>query len=658
MGMFLWVFSIRADVRLSEIFGSRMMVQRDKPLIVWGKADPDEAVSVTFSEQIRATVADRKGRWQVTFDPVAFDPELPARSLNINGKNQITINDVVVGDLWLWAGENTPNYPTKDSDELVNQSGSSDHPSLHWFAMDSVSSDGLKIEVPAKWNRFDLSALDETGSAAEVFAVELHQRLSVPIGIILATEPRTSIESWISPASNKTKSAGMFNAMIAPLARVSFSGVIWDHGESNLNHSVQYRRLLPLLIHDWRSVFHDDNLPFLIVQLRARKFSDSELSSEKEPSHNRLDEKPLLRLNPQAAAELREAQASVLNGWRLNPYEEDDTVHVKDHVITMAPGQAMTGATWDGPITRMNYEISLDAKRIAGEDFFCGLTFPVGPECCSLILGGWAGQVVGLSSLDYLDASQNETSRRMNFEMDRWYSVRVRVTPFRIEAWLDGKSIVDAVTTNRQIDIRLTVSPSKPLGVATYFTTGAFRNFTSRILTPVPMGSSSRKRSLQQIALPKTGIAVTVDLGAEPSSSRLGKRLFHLAMTNAYHQKDLYWPSPAFESMEIEKEQIRIRFRRLDFFMDQQGELSGFTIASARGRWRPANAKIESSRGDYRSTVVVSAPGVEQPQAVRYLWQDLPTVSGGFLYRDDGMPVIPFQAGNRVGRAVPARRMK
>jgi sialate O-acetylesterase len=279
MGVFLLVFSMQADVRLSEIFGSRMVVQRDKPLIVWGEADPDEAVSVAFSEQIRVTVADRKGHWQVTFDPVAFDPEWSTRSLNIRGNNQITIDDVVVGDLWLWAGENTPNYPREDSGELVNQSDSLDHSGLHWFAMDSVSSDGLKIEVPAKWNRLDISALDKTGSAAEVFAVELHQKLGVPIGIILATEPRTSIESWISPASNKTKSAGIFNAMIAPLALVSFSGVIWDHGESNLNHSVQYRRLLPLLIHDWRSVFHDDNLPFLIVQLRAREFAESERSS-------------------------------------------------------------------------------------------------------------------------------------------------------------------------------------------------------------------------------------------------------------------------------------------------------------------------------------------------------------------------------------------
>ena len=104
--------------------------------------------------------------------------------------------------------------------------------------------------------------------------------------------------------------------------------------------------------------------------------------------------------------------------------------------------------------------------------------------------------------------------------------------------------------------------------------------------------------------------------------------------------------------------EVHIRFRRLDFFMEQQGELSGFTIASSDGQWWPENARIEPGRGDYPSTVVVSAPDVERPQAVRYLWQDSPISPGAFLYRDDGMPVIPFQAGNRVGRAVPARRLK
>ena len=142
----------------------------------------------------------------------------------------------------------------------------------------------------------------------------------------------------------------------------------------------------------------------------------------------------------------------------------------------------MTGITWTGPIVRMNYEISLEAMRVAGTDFFCGLTFPVDANCCSLILGGWGGAICGLSCLDYYDASENETTQFIEFEKGRWYHVRVRVTSEKIEAWLDEEKIVDIETTRRVIGTRIEVEPSKPLGIATWQTTGAIRNIQLRKL--------------------------------------------------------------------------------------------------------------------------------------------------------------------------------
>jgi hypothetical protein len=99
----------------------------------------------------------------------------------------------------------------------------------------------------------------------------------------------------------------------------------------------------------------------------------------------------------------------------------------------------------------------------------------------TLILGGWGGPVVGIASIDGSDAAENPTTRYIDFLKDRWYRVRLRVTPDRLEAWLDDQQIVDQDIRGRQIglrpgDIRL----STPLGIATYQTSAAYRSIKLR----------------------------------------------------------------------------------------------------------------------------------------------------------------------------------
>ncbi len=167
-----------------------------------------------------------------------------------------------------------------------------------------------------------------------------------------------------------------------------------------------------------------------------------------------------------------------LGFWKMTEFSGQGTVSVKDGVIYLGMGNYATGITWTGPVVRLNYEISLEAMRAEGSDFFCGLTFPVGESPCTLILGGWGGTLCGLSSLDYRDASENETTTFVDFEKGTWYPVRLRVRPNRIQAWLDDESLVDVDATGRQIDIRMEMDPCVPLGIATWVTTGAVRNIT------------------------------------------------------------------------------------------------------------------------------------------------------------------------------------
>ena len=150
--------------------------------------------------------------------------------------------------------------------------------------------------------------------------------------------------------------------------------------------------------------------------------------------------------------------------------------------VTVEQGQIkfgdghMTGITWTNDLPRMNYEVSLDAQRVEGSDFFCGLTFSVGQEPCSFIVGGWGGGVVGLSSINGEDASQNETTSYMNFVKGRWYHIRLRVEPGKIQAWIDEERVVNLETAEKKLGIRFEMEPCVPLGIAAWNTAAALKN--------------------------------------------------------------------------------------------------------------------------------------------------------------------------------------
>ncbi len=187
-----------------------------------------------------------------------------------------------------------------------------------------------------------------------------------------------------------------------------------------------------------------------------------------------------------------------LAGWKVTPFGGHGEVEVKNGQILLPMGALLTGVIYTNELPKTRYELSLEAMKVDGNDFFCGLTFPVSNAFCTLILGGWGGGVVGLSSIDGLDASENETTKYMQFEKNRWYSVRLRVMPDRIQAWLDNEPIINQVITGRRISLRPgEIESSVPMGIASYQTTAALRNIQLRSLapeTPQPGGASPTRK--------------------------------------------------------------------------------------------------------------------------------------------------------------------
>ena len=164
-----------------------------------------------------------------------------------------------------------------------------------------------------------------------------------------------------------------------------------------------------------------------------------------------------------------------LTGWKISNFGGEGEVFVKNGQIELDYGNPLSGITWTGAeIPKDNY-IELEAMRLDGIDFFVGLTFPVRNEFCSLILGGW-GTVSELSSFDYQDAANNETTAVIKYEKNRWYKIRMEIEGEFLRAFIDGKKIIETEINGRQVHVRPEVEPSKPFGISAFETRVAYKN--------------------------------------------------------------------------------------------------------------------------------------------------------------------------------------
>jgi 3-keto-disaccharide hydrolase len=174
-----------------------------------------------------------------------------------------------------------------------------------------------------------------------------------------------------------------------------------------------------------------------------------------------------------------------LTGWKAPQFSGQGEITIENGTLVLGIGSDITGMnpTIDAP--KMDYEVSLEATRLDGTDFFCGLTLPYGKTSFTIILGGWGGALVGLSSINGDDASENETTKFIKFDTGKWYKVRARVTAEKIEAWLDEDKIINVETDGKKIDMRPgEIELSAPFGLATFRTRGAFKEIKLRKLNP------------------------------------------------------------------------------------------------------------------------------------------------------------------------------
>jgi sialate O-acetylesterase len=329
---------VRANVSLPDVISDRMVLQQKQRVPIWGTADPGEAVTVRFAGQSKKTTASADGKWLLKLDPLSANAT-PA-TMTISGKNTIEVTNILVGEVWLVAGQSNMQRLLSETANGDAAIAAADHPRIRLF---NVSRQVAFKHAPpplATWQVCSPQTVKDFSAAGYYFGVELENELHVPIGLINSSYGGSQAEAWtpveyllasdeLRPTVERTKiwdqerprvrveyaealkkwraeadksvaagarpspspsvpdalreyriASSIYNGMIAPLIPFYIRGAIWYQGESNEARAQQYGLLLPTMIKAWRERWGQGNFPFGIVQLPNYRDSKTEPADE------------------------------------------------------------------------------------------------------------------------------------------------------------------------------------------------------------------------------------------------------------------------------------------------------------------------------------------------------------------------------------------
>ena len=262
---------LRAEVKLPNMIGSHMVVQRDAPIRVWGWATAGEAVTVKFAGQEMAIKAGEDGTWQVALNGQAANSK--GQKLTITGTNIIVLEDVLVGDVWVGSGQSNMAWALASTLDGIETILAAYHPTIRLYHVPKVQTPTPAENIDAHWRPTTPETVPNFSSVLFYFALALRDGgVAVPLGLINSSWGGSQVEPWF------VESGPMCNAMIAPLAKAPIKGFLWYQGESNVTDGMSYRDKKNKLISGWRKLWKNDRLPFYYVQIAPfRGYGDGHL---------------------------------------------------------------------------------------------------------------------------------------------------------------------------------------------------------------------------------------------------------------------------------------------------------------------------------------------------------------------------------------------
>lgn len=628
----LMATSVCAHVKLPKVLTSNMVVQRNAPVTIWGWADRNELVAVSFNGQVHKTRANKKGKWQVVINDMKAGGPF---EMTIKGKNTIVLHNILIGDVWVCSGQSNMEMSVRSSNDAEAEIALADYKNIRLFTVPrTISATPLTDMSEAEWSICSSENVADFSAVAYYFARRLQKNIDVPLGLVHTSWGGTGVETWTS-SSSLSKQEG-FEEGLKSLKN-------FDAGKLEAERS---KKLLAIT----------GPLPKTDLGMKGEEavWADPEhdfSTWKKMEMPQQWERTGLIDLNGvlwfQTEFELDEEEANKSLVLNLGRIDDSDDTYVN--------GTRVGGMIEKYDIPRL-YPVKsgiASAGRnilvVRVEDIYKGGGFNATDEEFFIktskrkisLSGNW-NYKIGKGVIEASGGMNPNDLPSLLFN-----GMVSPILPLSIKGviWYQGEHNAGRAYEYRKL------FPNMIQDWRTHFGQGDFpflfvqlANFQKAESEPVE-STWAELREAQSMTLknsPNTGMAVIIDIGdaddIHPKNKQdVGKRLAMAALKQVYG-KEVY-TSPQFESMKIDKNVVRLKFNETGKGLvvnDNYGYVKGFAIAGTDKKFYWAKAHISAN-----DTVELICDKVPAPVAVRYGWANNPDDVN--LYNSEGMPVDPFR---------------
>lgn len=620
--------AVNANVRMPLIFADGMVLQRNKPIPVWGWADANEKIVVHFNKQTKTVVADANGKWMVKLNSEkAGGPFV----LSIKGKNQIVLKDVLVGEVWICSGQSNMEFQMYKLLDFETQKVQATNVMIRQFLVaQDLSGTPKEALKDGKWTNATAENIKDFTAVGYFFAQKIYAELKIPIGIINTSWGGTCVETWTSREALANNNE--FKNSVAHIPQVNMDAVFETYKKSLLDNIQK--------IQGFEVSLNNEN------QFKTPDFNDSKWPEIKIPSLwenqqiGNIDGVVWMRKSIILTAQQAQ-QGAVLH---LSKIDDEDVTYVNGV-------QVGTNKLWDAPRKYsipsgvLKEGINVIAVRITdytggggiyGDASDLKLTFN---DSEIKIDGAWKFNVVQVK----IAISPNSFPSLL-------YNAMVNpLIPYAFQGvlWYQGEANVWRAHQYKR------AFPLLIQDWRTHWGQGDFSFYFVQLSTFDEFGGNSNKGSRwaelreaqsETLHIKNTGMAVTTDIGnakdIHPTNKKdVGLRLAAIALNNLYGQKGVFG-GPIYKAHQIKGKQIVLTFDAIGggLTTPNNAELKGFEIAGADKVFHPAKALIKDNK------IMVSSDEVMNPLAVRYGWADDDSEIN--LFNKEKFPASPFRTDN------------
>ena len=630
-----------ADPRLPAVISDHMVLQRGVRVPIWGWADPGETVRVGIQDARAKTRAGVDGRWKVVLPPLVVGGPF---TLVVRGKSTLVVEDVLVGEVWLCAGQSNMSFPLGSADTAAVDVPKAAHETLRFFTAPRRSALEPASDTRGAWQVSTPETAREFSAVGYYFGTELQKSLDVPVGLLNASWSGTAAEEWIDRASLE--------------ADPSFRPILDRWAAVPSDETAIYRRpaALHLELDDFQLIGDAETVPLA-------DFDDG-------AARTRMGGEWTFDWKSAPNVRFALTRAGDKSGWAAmlaGKIEANDLPLL--HMSFQPWGLPIDLTRFRGVRFRVRgdaaFKLRLNVPSIT--DFDDDATPPIAAATewttvtvlfRDLKQSGWGVKlpltldVVSALTIEAL-AAHPATKRPPAGLFD---GMIAPLAPFGIRGvvWYQGEGNTPRAYQYRRL-LPALIRQWRALWGQGDFPFGIVQLAAYGPIHDEPRGSrwaELREAQLMTLAVPNTGLAVAIDQGdphdVHPKHKvEVGRRLALWALATSYG-KDVVYSGPIYDSMRVEPGKIRVHFRHADGgLVAAEGKpLRGFAVAGSDQTFHWAQAQIEG--GD----VVVWSDDVRKPVAVRYAWADSPDAT---LFNAAGLPASPFRTDDWKGKTADVR---